>query len=111
MTRCTDNHERSPLSAVSPFSALLVALLLTLPALLPLLRGGFFVSDDGLFHVYRTAALAEAWQQGVLWPRLFPDFRLWLRPGGAQLLRAAELCAGRAAELCWAWTRPRRCRW
>ncbi|MEI2692555.1 MAG: hypothetical protein V9H69_23665 [Anaerolineae bacterium] len=66
---------RSPFTVRrSPFSALLVALLLTLPALLPLLRGGFFVSDDGLFHVYRTAALAEAWQQGVLWPRLFPDF-------------------------------------
>ncbi len=58
----------------SSFSALLLALLLTLPALLPLLRAGFFVSDDGLFHVYRTAALAEAWQHGVLWPRLFPDF-------------------------------------
>ncbi len=55
-------------------SALGLALLLTLPALLPLLRAGFFASDDGLFHVYRTAALAEAWQQGVLWPRLFPEF-------------------------------------
>lgn len=66
--RSTVNGERSPITA------LLVALLLTLPALLPLLRPGFFVSDDGLFHVYRTAALAEAWQQGVLWPRLFPDF-------------------------------------
>ena len=51
-----------------------VVLLLTLPALLPLLRTGFFVSDDGLFHVYRTAALARAWQDGVLWPRLFPEF-------------------------------------
>ena len=51
-----------------------VVLLLTLPALLPLLRAGFFVSDDGLFHVYRTAALARAWQDGVLWPRLFPEF-------------------------------------
>lgn len=51
-----------------------LTLLLALPALLPLLRAGFFVSDDGLFHVYRTAALAEAWQHGVLWPRLFPEF-------------------------------------
>lgn len=48
--------------------------LLTLPALLPLARAGFFASDDGLFHVYRTAALARAWGDGVLWPRLFPDF-------------------------------------
>lgn len=49
-------------------------LLLTLPALWPLLRPGFFVSDDGLFHVYRVAALADAWRHGVLYPRLFPDF-------------------------------------
>ena len=38
------------------------------------MRGGFFVSDDGLFHVYRAAALANAWQHGVLHPRLFPEF-------------------------------------
>ena len=48
--------------------------LLALPAAWPLLQPGFFVSDDGLFHVYRTAALAAAWRQGVLYPRLFPDF-------------------------------------
>ncbi|MGC8782700.1 MAG: 6-pyruvoyl-tetrahydropterin synthase-related protein, partial [Anaerolineae bacterium] len=51
-----------------------IALLLALPALWPLLRPGFFVSDDGLFHIYRTAALADAWQHGVLYPRLFPEF-------------------------------------
>jgi hypothetical protein len=51
-----------------------LVLLLTLPALWPLLRQGFFVSDDGLFHVYRVAALADAWGHGVLYPRLFPDF-------------------------------------
>ena len=45
-----------------------------LPALWPLLRPGFFVSDDGLFHVYRIAALADAWAHGVLYPRLFPEF-------------------------------------
>ena len=49
-------------------------LLLTLPALAPLLQPGFYVSDDGLFHVYRIAALADAWQHGVLYPRLFPQF-------------------------------------
>jgi len=49
-------------------------LLLLLPALTPLLRPGFFVSDDGRFHVYRIAALADAWGEGVLHPRLFPDF-------------------------------------
>lgn len=52
----------------------LLPVLLTLPALVPLLRAGFFVSDDGLFHVYRIAALADAWQHGVLYPRLFPQF-------------------------------------
>ena len=52
----------------------LVALLLTLPALWPLLRPGFFVSDDGHFHIYRIAALADAWRHGVLYPRLFPEF-------------------------------------
>lgn len=51
-----------------------IPLLLTLPALAPLFRPGFYVSDDGLFHVYRIAALADAWGQGVLYPRLFPQF-------------------------------------
>lgn len=71
-------NQRSPMTVHwSPFSGLGLALLLTLPALLPLLpllRASFFVSDDGLFHVYRTAALADAWRHGVLWPRLFPEF-------------------------------------
>lgn len=58
----------------SSLAGLTLALLLAAPALWPLLRPGFFVSDDGVFHVYRTAALAEAWRHGVLWPRLFPDF-------------------------------------
>ncbi|MCL4832866.1 MAG: hypothetical protein KJZ86_10510 [Caldilineaceae bacterium] len=49
-------------------------LLLLLPVLTPLLRPGFFISDDGRFHVYRIAALADAWREGVLHPRLFPDF-------------------------------------
>ncbi len=52
----------------------IIVILLALPALWPLLRPGFFVSDDGLFHVYRIAALADAWSQGVLYPRLFPEF-------------------------------------
>ena len=51
-----------------------LAVLLALPALWPLFRPGFFVSDDGRIHVYRVAALAQAWQQGVLHPRLFPEF-------------------------------------
>ncbi|MCU0510755.1 MAG: 6-pyruvoyl-tetrahydropterin synthase-related protein, partial [Anaerolineae bacterium] len=49
-------------------------LLLTLPALAPLLRPGFYVSDDGLFHIYRISALADAWQHGAIYPRLFPQF-------------------------------------
>jgi len=54
--------------------AWVLPLLIALPALVPLLRPGFFVSDDGLFHVYRIAALADAWEHGVLYPRLFPQF-------------------------------------
>ncbi len=57
-----------------PAAGRYAALLLALPALWPLLRPGFFVSDDGLFHVYRVAALADAWRHGVLYPRLFPEF-------------------------------------
>jgi hypothetical protein len=56
------------------FSPIFAWLFLLLPALTPLLRPGFFVSDDGRFHVYRIAALADAWREGVLHPRLFPDF-------------------------------------
>ena len=51
-----------------------LAALLAIPVLWPLCLPGFFVSDDGRFHVYRIAALAQAWQQGVLHPRLFPEF-------------------------------------
>lgn len=47
---------------------------LLLPALMPLLRVDFFVSDDGRSHLYRMAALADGWRDGVLHPRLFPDF-------------------------------------
>ncbi len=48
-------------------------MLLTLPALGPLARGGFFESHDGLFHVFRLAALDGAARTGVLYPRWFPD--------------------------------------
>lgn len=53
---------------------ILLLVLLTIPALWPLLRPGFFVSDDGLFHLYRLAALDAAWHGGVFYPRWFPDF-------------------------------------
>jgi hypothetical protein len=48
--------------------------LLTLPALVPLARPGFFESHDGLFHAYRLAALDQAVRSGVLYPRWFPEF-------------------------------------
>lgn len=51
-----------------------MAAVAALPALWPLARPGFFVSDDGLFHIYRLAALDEALRAGVLFPRWFPDF-------------------------------------
>jgi hypothetical protein len=48
--------------------------LLILPALVPLGGGDFFASHDGLFHVYRLAALDQAVRSGVLYPRWFPEF-------------------------------------
>jgi hypothetical protein len=51
-----------------------LVILVILPACWPLVRPGFLVTDDGRFHLYRIAALAQAWQEGVLHPRLFPDF-------------------------------------
>ena len=65
--------EKQSFARKLPWGALL-AMLLTLPALWVLARPGFFVSHDGRFHVYRIAALANAWQDGVLYPRLFPEF-------------------------------------
>jgi hypothetical protein len=46
----------------------------TLPALIPLCSAGLFDSHDGLFHVYRLAALDRAVRNGVLLPRWFPEF-------------------------------------
>lgn len=48
--------------------------LLVLPALAPLAQVGFFACHDGVFHVYRLAALERAIRAGVLYPRWFPDF-------------------------------------
>lgn len=52
----------------------LLALLVSLPACLPLLQAGFFASDDGLFHLYRVAALGDALRQGLFYPRWFAEF-------------------------------------
>jgi hypothetical protein len=49
-------------------------LLLALPAVLPLFQSGYLDSHDGLFHLYRLAALDEAFKSGVFYPRWFPDF-------------------------------------
>ncbi|MCB0078204.1 MAG: hypothetical protein KDD73_12390 [Anaerolineales bacterium] len=52
-----------------------VVLLLTVPALWPFLsHGGWWDSHDGVFHLYRLLSLREAWAQGNLYPRSFPDF-------------------------------------
>lgn len=48
--------------------------LLSLPAGLPLLKEGYFVSHDGLFHLYRLAGLDRALHQGIIYPRWFPEF-------------------------------------
>lgn len=73
----TAKHPRMPPAFARQWVALwpwAAAIGLTLPALWPLAAADFFVSDDGRFHVYRLAALAAAWREGVLWPRLFPEF-------------------------------------
>jgi hypothetical protein len=49
-------------------------LLFTLPAVLPLFQPGYLDSHDGLFHLYRLAALDDAFKAGVFYPRWFPDF-------------------------------------
>jgi hypothetical protein len=49
-------------------------LLLALPAAMPLFQNGYLDSHDGLFHLYRLAALDEAFKGGVFYPRWFPDF-------------------------------------
>lgn len=48
--------------------------LLGLPAVLPLFQAGYLDSHDGLFHLYRLAALDDAFKGGVFYPRWFPDF-------------------------------------
>lgn len=52
----------------------LLAALLTTPAMLPFLQAGFWESHDGLFHLFRLLSLERALAEGVLYPRLFPDF-------------------------------------
>jgi len=49
-------------------------LLLALPAAVPLFESGYLDSHDGLFHLYRVAALDDAFQAGVFYPRLFGQF-------------------------------------
>lgn len=70
-TSPADGYSESPgRSLLGPF----LALLLSVPALWLLLRPGYFVSDDGMIHLYRLAALDEAMHAGVAFPRWFPDF-------------------------------------
>lgn len=58
-----------------PFDlVILTVFLLSIPAVLPLLRSGYLVSHDGLFHLYRLAGLDRAVHQGVIYPRWFPEF-------------------------------------
>jgi len=52
----------------------LVAFLLSIPAVFPLLKGGYFISHDGLFHLYRLAGLDRALHRGIIYPRWFPEF-------------------------------------
>ncbi len=61
---------------VRPESALTLAFVLLLAALLigPLWqRGGVANTADGILHLHRSAEVARAWAQGVVWPRWFPS--------------------------------------
>ncbi|RLC77206.1 MAG: hypothetical protein DRI61_11955, partial [Chloroflexi bacterium] len=40
----------------------------------PLVRWAWFISDDGLFHLYRLSSLAKHVKAGHLYPRWFADF-------------------------------------
>ena len=54
--------------------ACLIVALSSPAALALLINQGFFVSDDGLFHLYRLVALDDAIRHGVFYPRIFPTF-------------------------------------
>jgi hypothetical protein len=54
------------------------------PVIFVLLLAGLFLGPlwslpgipntaDGILHLHRAAAMARSWQEGVLWPRWFPD--------------------------------------
>ncbi|MBI5876292.1 MAG: hypothetical protein HZB53_01470 [Chloroflexi bacterium] len=52
-----------------------VLALLAVPAIQPLvLNGGLPNTADGALHLFRTFELARAWADGVLYPRIAPDF-------------------------------------
>jgi hypothetical protein len=63
---------RAKISKISHALGIPLAFLLSIPAVFPLLKGGYFVSHDGLFHLYRLAGLDRALHQGVIYPRWFP---------------------------------------
>jgi hypothetical protein len=44
------------------------------PGRLALAAARVLLSDDGMFHLYRLAALDKAMHAGVIFPRWFPDF-------------------------------------
>lgn len=79
--------------------ALLLLAMVVSPLVLPLLEEGMLVSDDGLAHLVRMQALADAFRSGVLLPRWAQDLNFgfgspvflynWLLPyyiGGLAML-------------------------
>ena len=70
----TSRHDR-----ITRFSSrfdigLIGVVLLSLPALIPLLRNGYFESHDGWLHLYRLVGLDQAIASGNFYPRWFSDF-------------------------------------
>ncbi len=78
LLQTTSSRLRSYKPLTIRFSTIFFALLVflsTLPAIWPFFNNtGYWVSHDGLFHLYRLLSLEEAWQQGYFYPRTFPDF-------------------------------------
>ncbi len=56
------------------YAPLLLIPLLTLPAVWRLATATFFLSDDGILHLWRLRGLDDALQHGIFYPRIFPQF-------------------------------------
>jgi hypothetical protein len=76
MTRSSSLASRFSSFFIDHFSLIIVNCSLILIGLIlaaPLLQSSALCTDDGALHIYRTVALDRALQDGLLYPRWFPD--------------------------------------